>query len=67
MTNRRKIRKRRNLLVKGRKILSMEEKSPTMPSVVFLKYLRITGEGGIVKANFLTPRVLRYKIETKMD
>ncbi len=45
----------------------MEEKSPTMPSVVFLKYLRITGEGGIVKANFLTPRVLRYKIETKMD
>ena len=23
----------------------MEEKTPTMPSVVFLKYLKITGEG----------------------
>ena len=23
----------------------MEEKTPTMPSVVFLKYLKVTGEG----------------------
>ena len=37
-------KKRRKVLVKSRKTLSMEEKSPTMPSVVFLKYLKITGE-----------------------
>ena len=45
MTQGRKKRRRRILLVKSRKRLSMEEKSPTMPSVVFLKYLKITGEG----------------------
>ena len=45
MTNGRKKRRRRNLLVKGRKTLSMEEKSPTMPGVVFLKYLKITATG----------------------
>ncbi|MDO4751020.1 MAG: ISL3 family transposase [Akkermansia sp.] len=45
MTQGRKKRRRRNLLVKSKKTLSMEEKSPTMPSVVFLKYLKITGWG----------------------
>ena len=44
MSPARKKRIRRKVLVKGRKRLSMEEKTPTMPSVVFLKYLKITGE-----------------------
>ena len=30
----------------------MEEKSPTMPSVVFLKYLKITGEGSDSQGKF---------------
>ena len=45
MSPARKKRSRRKVLVKDRKTLSMEEKTPTMPSVVFLKYLKITGEG----------------------
>ncbi len=45
MTQGRKKRRRRKVLVKSRKRLSMEEKSPTMPSVVFLKYLKITATG----------------------
>ena len=45
MSPARKKRRRRKILAKSRKTLSMEEKTPTMPSVVFLKYLKITGEG----------------------
>ena len=45
MSQARKKRQRRKVLVKGRKTLSMEEKTPTMPSVMYLKYLKITGEG----------------------
>ena len=45
MSQARKKRQRRKVLVKSRKTLSMEEKSPTMPSVMYLKYLKITGEG----------------------
>lgn len=44
MSPARKKRQRRKVLVKSKKRLSMEEKTPTMPSVVFLKYLKITGE-----------------------
>ena len=45
MSPARKRRRRRKVIAKGRKTLSMEEKTPTMPSVVFLKYLKITGVG----------------------
>jgi hypothetical protein len=45
MSPARKKRRRRKILAKSIKTLSMEEKTPTMPSVVFLKYLKITGEG----------------------
>lgn len=45
MSPARKKKRRRKVLVKSRKTLSMEEKTPTMPSVVFLKYLKITGVG----------------------
>ncbi len=38
MSRTRKKQRRRKLSVKGRKTLSMEEKSPAMPLVVFLKY-----------------------------
>jgi len=37
-----KKKNRRKLIRKSRKTLSMEEKTPTMPGVVFLKYLKIT-------------------------
>lgn len=52
MSNGRKKRRRRNLLVKGKKTLSMEEKSPTMPSVMYLKYLKITATGADSQGKF---------------
>ena len=52
MSPARKKRNRRKILRKSKKILSMEEKSPTMPSVVFLKYLKITGVGSDRQGKF---------------
>ena len=52
MSQARKKRQRRKVSVKSRKRLSMEEKTPTMPSVVFLKYLKITGEGSDSQGKF---------------
>ena len=45
MSPARKKRSRRKVLVKDRKTLSMEEITPTMPCVMYLKYLKITGYG----------------------
>ena len=45
MSPARKKSRARKVLVKSGKRLSMDEKTPTMPSVVFLKYLKITGVG----------------------
>ena len=52
MSPARKKRQRRKVLAKEQKTLSMEEKSPTMPSVVFLKYLKITGAGSDSQGKF---------------
>jgi hypothetical protein len=40
MSPARKKRQKRKLLRKSIKTLSMEEKSPTMPNVMYLKYLK---------------------------
>ncbi len=52
MSRTRKKQRRRKISVKGKKTLSMEEKSPTMPLVVFLKYLKITASGSDSQGKF---------------
>ncbi len=45
-------RAREKVSTKGKKTLSMEEKPPTMPGVVFLKCLKVTGSGSDSQGKF---------------
>ena len=57
MSHWRKRKRRRKVIEKITKRLSMEEKSPTMLGVVFLKYVKITRKGEDSQGKFELFRV----------